>query len=100
MTKLQTTSSQGPTAPTATAVLMNLTAEPGVDRQVLKHMYEEMRDTTKLYLEGKIQQWYSARRRARRCFHLQLPTVDEAKALHYRLSGKTSWTGSSRRWAL
>ena len=46
-------------APT-TAVLVNLTIKPDVDRQqVMSIMPEEVRATVKLYLEGKIQQWYS-----------------------------------------
>src|SRR5690348_9772702 len=48
-----------PAAPT-TAVLVNLTIRPSVDRaELMKVMPEEVRDTVKLYLQGKIQQWYS-----------------------------------------
>ncbi len=50
-----------PPAPTPmTAVLVNLTIKPEVDRtQVMKLMPDEVRATLKLYLDGRIQQWYS-----------------------------------------
>ncbi len=50
-----------PPAPTpTTAVLVNLTLKPDVDRaQVLKVMPQEVRDTVQAYLDGKFQQWYS-----------------------------------------
>jgi len=50
-----------PPAPTpTTAVLVNLTIKPEVDRaQVMKTLPEEVRETVKLYLDGRIQQWFS-----------------------------------------
>jgi|SRR5262245_14753633 len=50
-----------PPAPTpTTAVLVNLTIKPDADRaQVLKVLPEEVRATVKLYLDGRIQQWYA-----------------------------------------
>ena len=50
-----------PPAPTpTTAVLVNLTIKPDADRaQVLKVLPDEVRATVKLYLDGRIQQWYS-----------------------------------------
>lgn len=50
-----------PPAPTpTTAVLVNLTIKPDADRaQVVKTLPEEVRATVKLYLDGKIQQWFS-----------------------------------------
>jgi len=51
---------QPPTPTPTTAVLVNLTVKPDVDRtQVMKTMPEEVRETLKLYLDGKIQQWFS-----------------------------------------
>lgn len=51
---------QSPTPVPITAVLVNLTIKADVDRaQVMKVMPEEVRATLKLYLDGKIQQWYS-----------------------------------------
>jgi hypothetical protein len=43
-----------------TGVLVLLTAKPGVTReQVMKFMPAEIRATVRLYLDGKIRQWYS-----------------------------------------
>jgi len=59
-TAVAMTSAQPPAPPPTTAVLVNLTIKPDVDRQqVMSIMPEEVRATLKLYLEGKIQQWYS-----------------------------------------
>lgn len=53
-------SAQAPSPTPTTAVLVNLTIKPDIDRsQVLKVLPEEVRETVKLYLDGKIQQWYS-----------------------------------------
>src|ERR1700751_467321 len=47
------------TAP-ATDVLVMLTIKPGVERErVMKVMPDEIRATVRLYLDGKIRQWYS-----------------------------------------
>ena len=59
-TCVATISAQPPAPVPTTAVLVNLTIKPDVDRQqVMSIMPEEVRATVKLYLEGKIQQWYS-----------------------------------------
>jgi len=51
---------QSTAPPPTTAVLVSLTIKPDVDRaQVMKVMPDEVRATLKLYLDGKIQQWYS-----------------------------------------
>ena len=51
---------QPPAAPPATAVLVNLTVKPDIDRSRLTAVLpDEVRATVKLYLDGKIQQWYS-----------------------------------------
>ena len=53
-------SAQPPAPPPTTAVLVNLTVKPDVDRsQLTKVLPDEVRETVKLYLDGKIQQWYS-----------------------------------------
>ena len=45
--------------PPITAVLATLTVKPGVDRTALLNtMPQEVSDTVKLYLDGKIQQWF------------------------------------------
>jgi len=51
---------QAPSAAPTSAVMISLTVKPDVERaQVMKVMPEEIRATVKLYLDGKIQQWYS-----------------------------------------
>jgi hypothetical protein len=52
---------QSPAAPApATDVLVMLTIKPGVEREkVMKIMPDEIRATVRLYLDGKIRQWYS-----------------------------------------
>ena len=52
---------QTPVAPArATEVLVMLTIKPGVEREkVMKVMPDEIRATVRLYLDGKIRQWYS-----------------------------------------
>jgi hypothetical protein len=48
----------GPPGPT-TAVLVNLTVKPDVDRaKLMQTMPDEIRDTVRAYLDGKIQQWF------------------------------------------
>ena len=53
---------QGPGAPlpATTEVMVILTAKQGVNRQqIMAVMPSEVRATVKLYLDGKIRQWYS-----------------------------------------
>jgi hypothetical protein len=51
---------QMPVQARCTAVLVTLTVKAEADlSRVMALMPEEMRDTAKLYLEGKIVQWYS-----------------------------------------
>jgi hypothetical protein len=46
--------------PTTTGVLVILTAKTGVKReQIMTVMPAEIRETVKLYLNGKIREWYS-----------------------------------------
>jgi hypothetical protein len=70
-----------PTAPT-TAILTSLTIKADVDRaRLLQTMPEEVRETVKLYLDGKIQQWYARSDGRGVVFILNCATVAEAKAL-------------------
>ncbi len=72
------------TAPTvpATAVLVSLTVKPDVERaQVMKVMPDEIRETVKVYLDGRIQQWYSRKDGRGVVFIMNCNTVAEAKAL-------------------
>src|SRR5262249_13844495 len=49
-----------PTPTPTTGVLVNLTIKPEADRaQVMKTLPAEVRETVKLYLDGKIQQWFA-----------------------------------------
>jgi hypothetical protein len=75
-------SAQAPSATTPTAVMTSLTVKADVDRaQIMKVMPDEIRETVKLYLDGKIQQWYSRSDGKGVVFILNSSTVAEAKAL-------------------
>jgi hypothetical protein len=51
---------QAPFSTKTTDVMVRVSPKPGVQReQILKVMPEEVRATVRLYLEGKIRQWYS-----------------------------------------
>jgi hypothetical protein len=51
---------QPPVPPPTIAVLVTLTIKPDADRaQLTKTMPDEVRATLKLYLDGRIQQWYA-----------------------------------------
>ena len=59
-----------------------LTAKQGVDRQqIMKVMPAEIRATVKLYLDGKIRQWYSKGDGRGVIFLLDVKTVEEAQAI-------------------
>ena len=71
-----------PPAPKTTEVMVVLTAKQGVAReQIMRVMPEEVRATVKLYLDGKIRQWYSRGDGRGVVFFLDAKTVDEAHAL-------------------
>ncbi len=68
-------------APT-TAVLVNLTIKPEADRaQFTQTMPDEVRATLKLYLDGKIQQWYARTDGRGVMFILNVTDIAAAKAL-------------------
>ena len=70
-----------PALPPITAVLATLTVKPGIDRDALvRTMPDEVRDTVKLYLDGKIQQWFARGDGRGVVFILNAKSVDEAKA--------------------
>ncbi|SOE87889.1 Muconolactone delta-isomerase [Burkholderia sp. YR290] len=67
-----------PTTPT-TKVLAIGTFPPGTDMQIVQHILPtEVRDTAQLYLEGKIDQWYSLQDRAGVAFILNVTDVSQA----------------------
>jgi len=71
-----------PAAPTITNVLVTLSVKEGITReQIMKVMQTEVRDTVKLYLDGKIQQWYSKGDGRGVVFLLNCKSVEEAKAV-------------------
>jgi hypothetical protein len=81
----QTTVSQAlPTAavPRTTAVLVILTPREGVTvQQVLAVMPSEVDATVKLYLDGKIREWYSRGDGRGVVFLVEAKTEDEARAI-------------------
>lgn len=71
---------QAPQAPKVTHVLATLTVRQGVSRdQIMKVMQSEVRDTVRLYLDGKIQQWWARGDGKGVVFLLDCKTVEEAK---------------------
>jgi len=73
--------SQAPSAKT-TEVMVILTVRPGVTRQqIMNIMPAEIRATVKLYLDGKIRQWYSRGDGRGAIFLIDAKTVEEAHAV-------------------
>jgi len=72
----------GMPSPTTTEVMVMMTAKQGVNRQqIMDVMPAEIRATVKLYLEGKIRQWYSKGDGRGVVVFLDVKTVDEAHAI-------------------
>jgi hypothetical protein len=68
--------------PKTTEVMVILTAKAGVTRQqIMSIMPAEIRATVKLYLDGKIRQWYSRGDGKGVIFLIDAKTVDEARAV-------------------
>jgi hypothetical protein len=68
--------------PKTTAVLVIETAKPGVTaQQIMAVIPAEIRATVKLYLDGKIQQWYSRGDGKGVIFLINANTEDEARAI-------------------
>src|SRR5262249_9405642 len=79
---LSATAQTPPTPGPTTAVLVNLTVKPEVDRQqLMKVMPDEVRATVRLYLDGKIQQWYSRSDGRGVMFFLNVSTLNDAKTI-------------------
>ena len=67
-------------SPKTTEVMVILTAKQGVTRQqIMNVMPAEIRATVKLYLDGKIRQWYSRGDGRGVVFIMACNTVEEAK---------------------
>jgi hypothetical protein len=72
----------GVPSPKTTEVMVILIAKPGVTRQqIMNVMPAEIRATVKLYLDGKIRQWYSRGDGLGVVLFLDVKTVDEAHAV-------------------
>jgi len=68
-------------SPKTTEVMVILTAKEGVTRQqIMNIMPAEVRATVKLYLDGKIRQWYSRGDGKGVIFLIDAKTVEEAHA--------------------
>jgi hypothetical protein len=68
--------------PKTTAVLVIQTAKQGVTpQQVMDVIPAEIRATVKLYLDGKIRQWYSRGDRKGVVFLVEAQTEEEARAI-------------------
>jgi hypothetical protein len=71
-----------PPPPTTTAVLVSLTVKTDVDRtQLMKVLPDEVRATLQLYLDGKIQQWFSRGDGRGVIFIMNASDVPSAKAV-------------------
>ena len=69
-------------SPKTTEVMVILTAKQGVTRQqIVNIMPAEIRATVKLYLDGKIRQWYSRGDGKGVILFIDAKTVDEARAV-------------------
>ena len=72
----------GVPSPKTTEVMVILTVKQGVTRQqIMNVMPAEIRATVKLYLDGKIRQWYSRGDGKGVVIFLDVKTVDEAHAV-------------------
>ena len=72
----------GVPSPKTTEVMVILTAKQGVTRQqIMSVIPAEIRATVKLYLDGKIRQWYSRGDGQGVILFLDVKTVDEAHAI-------------------
>ena len=71
-----------PPAPKTTEVMVILTVRQGVTRQqIMNTMPAEIRATVKLYLDGKIRQWYSRGDGKGVIFLIDAKSVEEAHAV-------------------
>jgi hypothetical protein len=72
----------GEALPKTTEVMVILTAKEGVTRQqIMAVMPSEVRETVKLYLDGKIRQWYSRGDGKGAVMLIDAKTQDEARAV-------------------
>ena len=73
---------QGPAPLATTAVMVNLTVRPGISReQVMATLPAEIRQTVRVYLSGKIRDWYSRTDGRGAIFMLDCEDAAEAEAI-------------------
>jgi hypothetical protein len=73
---------QVPMPTKTTEVMVVMTAKPGIERaQFSKLMPDEVRSTVRLYLDGKIRQWYSRADGKGVIFILNATSAAEAQAI-------------------
>jgi hypothetical protein len=78
----QAPGASGVVLPKTTEVMVILTAKQGVTgQQIMAIMPSEIRETVKLYLDGKIRQWYSRGDGKGAVFLIDAKTQDEARAV-------------------
>jgi hypothetical protein len=78
----QAPGASGVVLPKITEVMVILTAKQGVTgQQIMAIMPSEIRETVKLYLNGKIRQWYSRGDGKGVIFLIDAKTQDEARAV-------------------
>jgi hypothetical protein len=78
----QTRPPSGVPSPKTTEVMVIVTAKQGVTRQQIMNVIpDEIRATVKLYLDGKIRQWYSRGDGRGVILFLDVKTAEEAHAI-------------------
>ena len=78
----QASAASSATLPKTTEVMVILTPKQAVTRQqIMAVMPSEIRETVKLYLDGKIRQWYSRADGKGVIFLIDAKTEDEARAV-------------------
>lgn len=78
----QASGAPGVPIPKTTAVLVFLTPKPGVTpSQIMSVMPSEVRATVRLYLDGKIREWYSRGDGKGVIFLVEAQTENEARAM-------------------
>ena len=78
----QASNAPGVTLPKTTEVMVILSVRQGVTRQqIMTVMPSEVRETVKLYLDGKIRQWYSRGDGKGAVFLIDAKTQDEARTV-------------------
>ncbi len=74
-----------PAPPKVTPVMATLTVKEGITRdQITKVMSNEVQDTVKLYLDGKITQWYARGDGKGVVFFLDCKTVDDEEGRSWK----------------